>query len=73
MLRGSFIAPREIRDQRDLTRLRVVRVEHAVKVGNEFAAVAGEGANPAGQRGERPTWGKRESDDPGDGERRDQS
>lgn len=36
MLRGSFIPPQEIRDLRDLTRLRTVRVEHAVKVGNEL-------------------------------------
>ena len=36
LLRASFIPPREIRDLRDLTRLRTVRVEHAVKVGNEL-------------------------------------
>jgi len=36
LLRASFIPPREIRDLRDLTRLRTVRIEHAVKVGNEL-------------------------------------
>lgn len=36
LLRASFIPPRQIRDLRDLTRLRTVRVEHAVKVGNEL-------------------------------------
>jgi transposase len=36
MVRASFIPPQQIRDLRDLTRLRTVRVEHAVKVGNEL-------------------------------------
>ncbi len=39
MLRGSFIPPQEIRDLRDLTRLRTVRIEHAVKVANELRQV----------------------------------
>lgn len=36
LLRPSFIPPPEIRQLRDLTRLRTVRIEHAVKVGNEL-------------------------------------
>lgn len=36
MLRNSFIPPQAIRDLRDLTRLRTVRIEHAVKVTNEL-------------------------------------
>jgi transposase len=36
MQRASFIPPAEIRELRDLTRLRAARVEHAVKVGNEL-------------------------------------
>lgn len=36
LLRTSFIPPQAIRELRDLTRLRVVRVEHAVKVANEL-------------------------------------
>ena len=36
LVRASFIPPQEIRDLRDITRLRTVRVQHAVKVGNEL-------------------------------------
>jgi transposase len=36
LVRASFIPPPAIRDLRDLTRLRTVRVEHAVKVSNEL-------------------------------------
>lgn len=36
LLRNSFIPPQAIRDLRDLTRLRTVRIEHAVKVTNEL-------------------------------------
>jgi transposase len=39
MVRASFIPPAAIRELRDLTRLRTVRVEHAVKVGNELRQV----------------------------------
>ena len=39
MVRASFIPPAAIRDLRDLTRLRTVRVEHAVKVANELRQV----------------------------------
>jgi transposase len=36
LVRASFIPPQAIRELRDLTRLRTVRVEHAVKVSNEL-------------------------------------
>lgn len=36
MVRASFIPPPAIRDLRDLTRLRTVRVEQAVQVGNQL-------------------------------------
>jgi len=48
MLRGSFIAPREIRDQRDLTRLRAVVVSDLLGVSGRamiLAMVKGE-TNP---------------------------